>query len=370
MSSQARNYLEDQLLGFVQVPLSSLVGKGKHTQEFALSSTELFHSHAGTMKLTFMYHEHKRSSMGSQILNGRMSSSDGLGAYLQPEGTDDGSMASGISALSSNSCQNGKLSVSDYGNVEFQDMQAIAEDQQLVCNYLSAAANKVECKDVAATVENGMITGPPFLQMGSLNVDLYCDRAGEEQCRGTSSMTDDCQLFSYSRTPISNAENNLTIISDISEMKTSARSEMEVNSSPSSANYPTSSSSQTASGASSCQDFFTRFSAPSTSSMQMESSTRDIGRIVKEIDVLRGNVRLPLVNMSTESEPKVVQQEIVDMYMKSMQQFTEALAKMQLPMDMDIKEATPTKNSSSERDSDETGKKNSQRVFYGSRAFF
>jgi len=76
----------------------------------------------------------------------------------------------------------------------------------------------------------------------------------------------------------------------------------------------------------------------------------------------------PVVSVNIEPESKVVQQDIVDMYMKSMQQFTESLAKMKLPMDF---ESGPTSsgNSSSEQKI-QTPKSSNSRVFYGSRAFF
>jgi hypothetical protein len=64
----------------------------------------------------------------------------------------------------------------------------------------------------------------------------------------------------------------------------------------------------------------------------------------------------------------MVQQDIVDMYMKSMQQFTESLAKMKLPLDI---ESGPTSSGSSSSDKNVQASKNTgSRVFYGSRAFF
>ncbi|KAJ4725215.1 Calcium-dependent lipid-binding domain-containing protein [Melia azedarach] len=76
----------------------------------------------------------------------------------------------------------------------------------------------------------------------------------------------------------------------------------------------------------------------------------------------------PVVSVNVEPEQKVVQQEIVDMYMKSMQQFTESLAKMKLPLDIDSG-PTSSGNSSSEQKL-QASKNTSSRVFYGSRAFF
>ncbi|CAL5390330.1 unnamed protein product [Camellia sinensis] len=76
----------------------------------------------------------------------------------------------------------------------------------------------------------------------------------------------------------------------------------------------------------------------------------------------------PVVTVNFEPEQKVVQQDIVDMYMKSMQQFTESLAKMKLPMDV---ESGPTSSESSSSDQKLQASKNTgSRVFYGSRAFF
>ncbi|KAG7022131.1 hypothetical protein SDJN02_15860, partial [Cucurbita argyrosperma subsp. argyrosperma] len=55
MLSKARTYLEDQLLGFALVPLSQVLGKGKVTENYSLSSTDLFHSPGwdGTVESVF-----------------------------------------------------------------------------------------------------------------------------------------------------------------------------------------------------------------------------------------------------------------------------------------------------------------------------
>ncbi|XP_068669779.1 uncharacterized protein [Aristolochia californica] len=77
----------------------------------------------------------------------------------------------------------------------------------------------------------------------------------------------------------------------------------------------------------------------------------------------------PIINIKIEPEQQVVQQEIVDMYMKSMQQFTESLAKMKLPMDIENGGSAPA-NSNSTSESKLQQKGTGSRVFYGSRAFF
>ncbi|XVF03714.1 hypothetical protein REPUB_Repub05bG0017500 [Reevesia pubescens] len=82
------------------------------------------------------------------------------------------------------------------------------------------------------------------------------------------------------------------------------------------------------------------------------------------------SIAKPVVSVNIEPEQKVVQQDIVDMYMKSMQQFTESLAKMKLPLDID---SGPTKSENSSTTTDQkiqASKNTGSRVFYGSRAFF
>ncbi|WOK92068.1 hypothetical protein Cni_G00759 [Canna indica] len=73
----------------------------------------------------------------------------------------------------------------------------------------------------------------------------------------------------------------------------------------------------------------------------------------------------PIISINNEQEQMVVQQDIVDMYMKSMQEFTDSLAKMKLPMDID------THSPSAENDNTNSEKNlPTPKVFYGSRAFF
>ncbi|XP_071702524.1 uncharacterized protein [Rutidosis leptorrhynchoides] len=81
-----------------------------------------------------------------------------------------------------------------------------------------------------------------------------------------------------------------------------------------------------------------------------------------------GLTKNPNVTVNVDLEKKVVQQDFVDLYMKSMQQFTESLAKMKLPLAVD-KEGTDSGNSGSDQKND-TPNGAQSRVFYGSRAFF
>lgn len=83
----------------------------------------------------------------------------------------------------------------------------------------------------------------------------------------------------------------------------------------------------------------------------------------------------PLGNINLESGQSAMQQQIVDMYMRSMQQFTESLAKMKLPMDLGKKEheehhVEAVQSHGNNVNLRQENKKDGSRVFYGSRAFF
>ncbi|CAA6659179.1 unnamed protein product [Spirodela intermedia] len=84
----------------------------------------------------------------------------------------------------------------------------------------------------------------------------------------------------------------------------------------------------------------------------------------------------PMIRIEIAPEPSVVQQEIVDMYMKSMQQFTESLANMKLPMDLDSNAAAAAAvgeekaNVAGAEEKSRAPKEAASRVFYGSGAFF
>lgn len=88
---------------------------------------------------------------------------------------------------------------------------------------------------------------------------------------------------------------------------------------------------------------------------------------------------LPVININIEMEQPVKQQDFVDMYNKSMNEFTASLANMKLPMDIENSNSSCTSSNSGENGSStpdskkvlELKKSNAgARVFYGSRAFF
>ncbi|XP_076928080.1 uncharacterized protein LOC143591908 [Bidens hawaiensis] len=102
---------------------------------------------------------------------------------------------------------------------------------------------------------------------------------------------------------------------------------------------------------------------------QSESANQESGsqaKDAKDKPVEGGSVNL----RNFELDQKVVQQDFVDLYMKSMQQFTESLAKMKLPLEMENEQRTTSSGNSSSGQNGETPNGDRPRVFYGSRAFF
>ncbi|KAK1431101.1 hypothetical protein QVD17_14336 [Tagetes erecta] len=254
MLSRVRNYLEDQLLGFALVPLCEVfVGNGKLEKEFELSTSELFHSPSGFVKLSIIYN-------GSR-----------------PD----------VLEIPNSSCLRRQDSVEfdrvscELEKIEFPDPKVMNENEIMVSEYYSAQS-----------VENNGLSMENDELLGSDSNDHL-----------------------ISRFPKENLEN-------------SSVTNVEI--------------------------------YPSVDSESLEKKEEESQSLVGSVDF--------------EPEQKVVQQEIVDMYLKSMKQFTEALAKMKLPIDKE----NGSPDSGVEDSTESNGKKSngskgdgpSPKVFYGSRAFF
>ncbi|XP_010910018.1 uncharacterized protein [Elaeis guineensis] len=78
----------------------------------------------------------------------------------------------------------------------------------------------------------------------------------------------------------------------------------------------------------------------------------------------------PIISINIEPEQTIDQKDIVDMYMKSMQQFTESLANMKLPVDIENSSPTTENATSGSEKKLPATKGTGSKVFYGSRAFF
>ncbi|MQM10331.1 hypothetical protein Taro_043230 [Colocasia esculenta] len=297
MMSRVKNYLEDQLLGFTLVPLSDVIAaNGKITEEFSMSSTDLFHSPAGFVQLSLSY----------------VGSSPEVMAIAFPP-------TSVISDSTLPDSESKDAISSEYEKIEFPDLKVVAENKMMVSEYFGIPCDKLETEGTKALVvpEDGNC---PDSEAGVRLVESFSD--------------------SYESVGAIKSDTPLSTVS--------------VNGSP--ATLPASSQSSSepsgTTGSPNQKDKITEVEVNSSASAPAIAFTP------------------PIIKIDIEQKPTVVQQDIVDMYMKSMQQFTESLAKMKLPMDVE-NDSTNVENAkpSSEQKS-QTPNGTGSRVFYGSRAFF
>ncbi|KAF6155293.1 hypothetical protein GIB67_019819 [Kingdonia uniflora] len=343
MLSRARNYLEDQLLGFALVPMSFVAGKGKVTHDFTLSSTDLFHSPAGTVQLSLLLHTSVPVSAESSIM------------------ASNSSISSEVVLLDLVNLQ-AKISEvvldmkSGYGKIEFPDMNVARENKQMLSQYFDAAENDSSLRHV-------LVGSASFLHLGasSTSTDDYdmTLNSNEENCGGGSVSPNESILnsgyFGSTTTSLSEDRNSIDSMEKKSHVVCDPSNSLNVELVSAEALSRTSGS-----------------ASPETPTSKKDN---DVAGVVDPIFSTKGFKAPSLGNINLEAEQKAMQQQIVDMYMRSMQQFTESLAKMKLPMDIDRSDLTdngdvviiqphPNNNSLDKKKSD------GSRVFYGSRAFF
>ncbi|KAG2299435.1 hypothetical protein Bca4012_011012 [Brassica carinata] len=283
MMSRVRNYLEDQLLGFTLVPMSELLFKnGKLEKEFALSSSDLYHSPAGFVQLSLSYN----------------------GSYPEVMMAFPTMPSSSVSVDESTKNPQGSESLpGELDKIEFPDPNVANENEKMVSEYFG-----ISCSTIDSETSDSLVTS-------------------DTENHVTNSVT---SVLKKDSPEISNATN------EAASPHASAHSATETPN----------------------RDHLPLVNSKADSQEESESETS------KEKTVK------PILSVRVEPESKVVQQDIVDMYMKSMQQFTDSLAKMKLPLDID----SPTKSENSSSDSQKLptpkSNNNGSRVYYGSRAFF
>ncbi|KAJ0020381.1 hypothetical protein Pint_30852 [Pistacia integerrima] len=339
MLSRARNYMEDQLLGFALVPISQIVGKGKVTQNYNLSSTDLFHSPAGTVKLTLS-----------------------LSANSFPESSNNKSISSEV-VLLDRKISEVLLDPVEYSRIEFPDISVVRENQQMVSEYFDGLNSGPNPGGIASFLHLGACPQPVDDYEMTINSS---DETPGGSISPNGSIQNSCFLSS---TTTSLSDDRIS--ADSVEKKTRLRGESSI-----SLNASITNESNQSSGAS-----------PETPTSKKGSEVKDekvsnFSSNEKEKNQEGNNINsakfgqvfsAPLGNINLEAEQSAMQQQIVDMYMRSMQQFTESLAKMKLPMDLDKPEISENRSDVIQNDNNKLEiekKKDGSRVFYGSRAFF
>ncbi|CAI9760386.1 unnamed protein product [Fraxinus pennsylvanica] len=308
MLSRVRNYLEDQLLGFALVPLSEVfLNKGKLEKEFSLSSTDLFHSPAGYVQLALSY--------------------VGASPEVIPIPAPSSSVAADAAVQdlkSTESCP------SDFDKIEFPDPNVVNENHQMVSEYFGIPNTDLDDSHSSDSLVN---SGNENNISSEVGVQL-------EESFSTGTIT----LTPFPKHPLGCVSSDGT---------------------PSASLHLSSQSSETPGDSKSPNE---EYVSPPKDNRKDRSS--DVGEAGSNVSggLPNDTFAKPVVTVNIEPEPKVVQQDIVNMYTKSMQQFTESLAKMKLPGDFE-NQPTSSGNSSSDQKTP-TSKNSGSRVFYGSRAFF
>ncbi|CAN1250476.1 hypothetical protein LINPERPRIM_LOCUS7434 [Linum perenne] len=298
MFSRARNLMEDQLLGFALVPVSQVIGKGEVSQDYSLSSTDLFHSPAGTVKLTLCLTP--SSSPPSSAVNSSISSEVLL-------------LDRKIS----------EVVPVEYSRVEFPDINVVKQNQEMVSEYF-------DLPDCEMTSDEHHPSGGGSISPGG-------------------SIRTSSEFMNSTATSFSDERNSSALNISVSG---------EGN--------------QSSSSSGGCPDTPT---SRKGSVIRDEKDGKEDGNGSKMIDGKYGEMFAAaapppalIPNINSGAEESAMQQQIVDMYMRSMQQFTESLAKMKLPMDLD-KPGVGGGDLIQDNDRQKK-KKDGSRVFYGSRAFF
>ncbi|XP_062082297.1 uncharacterized protein LOC133788724 [Humulus lupulus] len=349
MLSRARNLMEDQLLGFALVPISQVVRKGKVTQDYSLSSTDLFHSPAGTVQLTLS-------------LNTSLPISPSLNPLS--EFSANSSITSEV-VLLDRKISEVILDPVEYCRVEFPDINVVRENQQMVSEYFDLARHGCGVKPGSGGVAS-------FLHLGAspqLGDDYEMTLNSSEETVSPNGSIQNSGFFSSTTTSLSDDKNS----SDSIEKKNGMVGE---SSNSGNASVTTEAGNH---GPSACPD------TPTSKKGREVRDEKESKFSCKEEEdnnnKREGNLgssqfghvfSAPLGSINLEAEQSAMQQQIVDMYMRSMQQFTESLAKMKLPMDLDKAECQDHSDAirSHNNKLEVEKKKDGSRVFYGSRAFF
>ncbi|KAK7300240.1 hypothetical protein RJT34_11080 [Clitoria ternatea] len=356
MFSRSRFHMEDQLLGFALVPISQVVGKGKVTEDYCLSSTDLFHSPAGTVQLTL-------SLDLSLVTNSSLN--------LVSDSAKNSSISSEVILLDGKNTQ-AMLDPLEYARIEFPDISVVKENQQMVSEYFNLANHATSSAPSRPKI-GGLL---PFLHLGA-------SPQPNNDYDMTMSSPDENHVGSISpNESIQNSGFLGSTITTLSDDRNSADSAEKKNHSGDGESSNSATVSITVEGTQNCG------ASPDTPTSKKESgeardednkegnfsSKEKKNKNERNIESAKfGQVfSSPLGNINLEAEQAAMQKQIVDLYMRSMQQFTESLAKMKLPMDLDKEDHGDViqNHDNSNLEIDDKKKKDGSRVFYGSRAFF
>ncbi|CAL5061934.1 unnamed protein product [Urochloa decumbens] len=348
MLSRVKNYLQDQLLGFALVPLPEVVAAdgGTLAREFPLTTSDLFQTPSGFLQLELSY-----IGVVPEVVPISPTPKPALADPEEEEETETNACAG---------AGNGK----EYEKIEFPDLNLVEANQIMVSEYtgLPCAAVEAQSSESLLTSEHGDGATTLSHEAGVRLVESF----------STEYSTADSVGASRSDTPVSS---------------------VSTTESPGAAAVPatpqSNSSSEPFGNAHSSAENKEKAAASEAADAEVDSShtVQESPAANSPGAASEAAVDKPVISVSIEQEVKVDGNQIMDMYMKSMQQFTDSLAKMKLPaLDLDNGSSEKSSPAAAASEADSSGadssavakkpaaggqqEKPSPKVFYGSRAFF
>ncbi|TVU38181.1 hypothetical protein EJB05_11537, partial [Eragrostis curvula] len=349
MLSRVKNYLQDQLLGFALVPLAEVVAAdgGTLAREFQLTTSDLFQTPSGFLQLELSY-----IGVVPEVVPISPTPKPALADPEEPENAAGGGAGAGAAG-------NGK----EYEKIVFPDLNLVEENQIMVSEYTGLPVEP-QTSESLLTSEDGD---------GASTVNHDAGVRLVESFSAENSTADSAGAVFRSDTPVS------SVSTTESPAVAAVPATPQSNSEPSGNAHSSVAGHKEKAAASEAADA----EVDSSRTVQEESPAVNSPGTVSE-----NAVDKPMISVNIEQEVTVDQNQIMDMYMKSMQQFTDSLAKMKLPLDVDNggseKSASAATAGPASSDADSSGadssavkkpaagqqEKPSPKVFYGSRAFF
>ncbi|KAJ3672995.1 hypothetical protein LUZ60_006369 [Juncus effusus] len=337
MLSRVKNYLQDQLLGLTLIPLSDLLiaKENKLAGEFSLSSNDLFESPCGFVQLSLSY-----SGSSPDVIP--------IPSPVQKEQNKEGNKEEVIPE--------------ELERIEFPDLELVKENRIMVSEYFGIPCENPPVQSPESLITTEESENPNSQEAGVRVVESFYTENSADSVHGEPDKN--CVDSVHSGLD----KNNVDLVHGEPD-KTNTDS---VHSGP--------------------------VSSVSTTDSHGIEKEKNLSEVCTEneaesseaVKVKPVKVNEPMISINMEQGNMVDQKEIMDMYMKSMQQFTDSLAKMKLPMDFgngnnnngngsnnnSSTNLSPHSNSSENGSSSTSEKKDgsvkdkNSRVFYGSRAFF
>ena len=378
MMSCARNYLEDQLLGFALVPLNNLYGKeDRQTQEYCLTSTDLFYTPAGMVQLSLSFIDHTNIEISKEMHSESDKQMPDGGDKMFPQGSHL-ARSPRVDACEAEVVM--EYQQENLRKIEFVDLDAVSEDQHLVSMYYKMAETEAyneATTDLPTQEHRQNSLGDDRVKAKNGEIDVEPDDKniyGATQMVLQSGMANVNDGMVWSPSAGKGTEpNGLSINKNVSNSPCDSASSamnhvpsptMELVSSSSSSSMET----QPTTTSSSCIGDSNQSLLPFEVHEKSEDASLSTRKVVlSESSPFTSST--PLVSISLEPEVSINQEHFVDLYLKSMQQFTEKLADMKFSFDVDAQEPSASlQDIPPEKVSG--GKKEGPKLYYGSRAFF